>query len=246
MNSDYLQLHNLQQRIQTLIQDVLREQPDDPYMYMVSQLRSGKESLRGEEKPKNKEGPKSVVPAPPMSPPPGNQSGPRKGRHFAPTDKEKDAKFEPPMPQEEAKTMESVRKEESTRLATDILSRAREKTIESATMKEQVRSSLRAAYAGSAVTLSPEYHKALTRWTLNAALLGACNAIGNDEVKSKECFSAGASLGRVSMPTPVVDLGQASGGGSWGEWLAENENKMTPSKIFIAASLTGKSTIPAN
>lgn len=36
---DYLEHHQLQQRIQSLIQDVLREQPDNPYKYMVEQLR---------------------------------------------------------------------------------------------------------------------------------------------------------------------------------------------------------------
>merc|ERR1719150_863492 len=36
---DYLDHHQLQQRIQSLIQDVLREQPDDPYRYTLEQLR---------------------------------------------------------------------------------------------------------------------------------------------------------------------------------------------------------------
>jgi len=40
MTRDYLDRHQLQQRIQGLIQEVLREQPDNPYKYMVEQLRN--------------------------------------------------------------------------------------------------------------------------------------------------------------------------------------------------------------
>lgn len=48
VTKDYLDQHHLQQRVQGLIQDVLREQPDDPYRYMLTQLRkvqAGEEAL---------------------------------------------------------------------------------------------------------------------------------------------------------------------------------------------------------
>jgi hypothetical protein len=44
LTRDYLDQHQLQQRIQTLIQDVLREQPDNPYKYMLEQLRKAQAS----------------------------------------------------------------------------------------------------------------------------------------------------------------------------------------------------------
>merc|ERR1711879_876792 len=40
---DYLDHHQLQQRIQSLIQDVLREQPADPYRCMLEQLKKGRD-----------------------------------------------------------------------------------------------------------------------------------------------------------------------------------------------------------
>lgn len=61
---DYLDHHQLQQRIQSLIQDVLREQPDNPYKYMLQQLRKTKGANRAEKQeseplvPRAPEGPK--------------------------------------------------------------------------------------------------------------------------------------------------------------------------------------------
>jgi hypothetical protein len=43
LTRDYLDHHQLQQRIQSLIQDVLREQPENPYKYMLGQLRKAKD-----------------------------------------------------------------------------------------------------------------------------------------------------------------------------------------------------------
>lgn len=39
LNREYLEHHKMESRIQTLILDVLREQPGDPYRYMLEQLR---------------------------------------------------------------------------------------------------------------------------------------------------------------------------------------------------------------
>jgi len=78
---DYLDYHQLQQRIQSLIQDVLREQPEDPYRYMLEQLRKaqaagGGGGATGAEVQAAPVAP--TLPRPPGSPPPG-----RKGRSHA-------------------------------------------------------------------------------------------------------------------------------------------------------------------
>eukprot|EP00747_Dinoflagellata_sp_TGD_P184380 gnl/TRDRNA2_/TRDRNA2_39943_c0_seq1.p1 gnl/TRDRNA2_/TRDRNA2_39943_c0~~gnl/TRDRNA2_/TRDRNA2_39943_c0_seq1.p1 ORF type:complete len:402 (-),score=60.70 gnl/TRDRNA2_/TRDRNA2_39943_c0_seq1:105-1310(-) len=63
---DYLNQHQLQQRIQSLIQDVLREQPDDPYKYMLSMLRKSRETER-----KDPKAPSAAKPPLKPSPPQG-------------------------------------------------------------------------------------------------------------------------------------------------------------------------------
>eukprot|EP00930_Biecheleria_cincta_P092910 TRINITY_DN8299_c0_g1_i3.p1 TRINITY_DN8299_c0_g1~~TRINITY_DN8299_c0_g1_i3.p1 ORF type:complete len:208 (+),score=42.95 TRINITY_DN8299_c0_g1_i3:59-625(+) len=48
VTKDFLNQHHLHRRVQGLIQDVLREQPQDPYRYMLTQLRkvqAGEETL---------------------------------------------------------------------------------------------------------------------------------------------------------------------------------------------------------
>jgi len=106
VTKDYLDQHHLQQRVQGLIQDVLREQPQDPYRYMLTQLRkvqAGEETLPEmplqegaalaaaaaetaaaaipPEKPKEPEEP--LVPRPPDKPKPsGARPAPAAGRQI--------------------------------------------------------------------------------------------------------------------------------------------------------------------
>eukprot|EP00930_Biecheleria_cincta_P092908 TRINITY_DN8299_c0_g1_i1.p1 TRINITY_DN8299_c0_g1~~TRINITY_DN8299_c0_g1_i1.p1 ORF type:complete len:405 (+),score=69.96 TRINITY_DN8299_c0_g1_i1:59-1216(+) len=106
VTKDYLDQHHLQQRVQGLIQDVLREQPQDPYRYMLTQLRkvqAGEETLPEvplkegaalaaaaaeaaaakppAEKPKDPEEP--LVPRPPDKPKPsGARPAPAAGRQI--------------------------------------------------------------------------------------------------------------------------------------------------------------------
>lgn len=91
MTRDYLDRHQLQQRIQGLIQEVLREQPDNPYKYMVEQLRrsqgngaaigSSSESKESPVTPAKRveEAKQPLVPRSPDKPKP---DGPR-GRNFS-------------------------------------------------------------------------------------------------------------------------------------------------------------------
>lgn len=73
--TDYLDHHQLQQRIQSLMQDVLREQPGDPYRYMLEQLKT----YRAEPAADANASQSSVVPHPPASP--KSNGSPRKGKH---------------------------------------------------------------------------------------------------------------------------------------------------------------------
>jgi len=84
LTRDYLDQHQLQQRIQSLIQDVLREQPDNPYKYMLQQLRKAKGGSEAEKQdiapgpgrtpaqpePAPREEAKPLVPRPPEQPKP--------------------------------------------------------------------------------------------------------------------------------------------------------------------------------
>jgi len=170
---EYLESHNLQQRIQTLIQDVLRVQPDDPYRFMLSQLRSSQDGARP-----------AVVPVPPAAPPPGHQSGPRKGRHVVASAGGAAA--------DRADDEDDV--DGAKRLLADLL--------KAATPREQVRLALARAYQRSAAILSPEYHRAVTRWTLDLALLNACNLIGGDQEKRDACFDPDDETEFEPLPQP--------------------------------------------
>lgn len=79
---DYLDHHQLQQRIQSLIQDVLREQPENPYKYMLQQLRKAQSGGKNDKEPAIASSPasptqdaKSTVPRPPEAPKPAVARG---------------------------------------------------------------------------------------------------------------------------------------------------------------------------
>ncbi|CAK9031498.1 unnamed protein product, partial [Durusdinium trenchii] len=74
---DYLETHKVQQRIQHLIQEVLREAPEDPYKFMLQQLREIQATT-----PKRGSRPQEVLlPQPPDKPkPPGSRPAPAPGR----------------------------------------------------------------------------------------------------------------------------------------------------------------------
>lgn len=57
--NDYLDKHGLTEKVQGLIEEVLRDQPDDPFRFMLDRLRKSKEPL---------------VPKPPDGPPNGNKA----------------------------------------------------------------------------------------------------------------------------------------------------------------------------
>eukprot|EP00747_Dinoflagellata_sp_TGD_P020823 gnl/TRDRNA2_/TRDRNA2_128078_c0_seq1.p1 gnl/TRDRNA2_/TRDRNA2_128078_c0~~gnl/TRDRNA2_/TRDRNA2_128078_c0_seq1.p1 ORF type:complete len:151 (-),score=28.51 gnl/TRDRNA2_/TRDRNA2_128078_c0_seq1:184-636(-) len=70
MGLNYLDTHQLNQRVQKLVEDIVREQPEDPYRYMVQQLRKTKEQ---EGKSSNVEPKSPLVPKPPGGSAPSNR-----------------------------------------------------------------------------------------------------------------------------------------------------------------------------
>jgi hypothetical protein len=89
MTRDYLERHQLQQRIQGLIQEVLREQPDNPYKYMVEQLRKA-QACRPQASTGG-DGEKAKQPLVPKSPDKPKPDGPR-GRSLGNTKPADDTK----------------------------------------------------------------------------------------------------------------------------------------------------------
>lgn len=271
---DYMDQHHLQQRIQSLIQDVLREQPDDPFRYMFEQLRRYKASeaeksqepappappapkvpkvedavLPVESAPKAaapvQESAKApLVPVAPAKPRPPEHKAPRSGRSFVnPSAKEEVAQRKAQSWQEarqltravirtvlqasgcmrvaEESLREHAQKDAARELVSGILSRAREKAVAKAlssmTVHEQARLTVRMLLRESAVRVSPEYKRALARWTIHCAFRGAANIIGSKEDMWKDCFIGDHASRRVSLPMPIVFLNAES---SWGNWLS--------------------------
>lgn len=72
------------------------------------------------------------------------------------------------------------------------------------------RASVCMSMRGAAVLLTPEYHRAVTRWTVHVALRGAARLMG---------LKRGSDSGgrRISIPTPIVFLESERSG--WGDML---------------------------
>merc|ERR1712232_61988 len=96
---EYLNQHLLQQHIQVLIQDVLRQQPENPYEYMLEQLKrdfSSKINEAGGTAYKTA----PPVPAPPMVPKPPDKPCPaKKGRNFVAGKRPSNEDVNPPVSQ---------------------------------------------------------------------------------------------------------------------------------------------------
>jgi len=70
MTREYLERHKLQQHIQSLIQDVLRDQPTEPYKHMIAQLKDVQRERRGEPVARPQKLPPITVPRPAKAEPP--------------------------------------------------------------------------------------------------------------------------------------------------------------------------------
>jgi hypothetical protein len=230
---DYLEHHQLQQKIQSIIQDVLHHQPEDPYSHMLQLLQASK---------KQQPAPQASAPMVPRAPdaPKPEGSAPRKGplnsgNNAAGTSGGKqEAKMQLArwtvrqvlrMPAcvkvSEESFRAASRKELTASLVTSILRSARDKSCATVaagqSVSTQARASVTMLLGYSAVYLSPEYRLACCRWAVRLSYRGAANIIGAREDYRVACFASDDSRRRVSLPTPIVFLG---GDQSWGQWLS--------------------------
>eukprot|EP00931_Biecheleriopsis_adriatica_P068120 TRINITY_DN42149_c0_g1_i1.p1 TRINITY_DN42149_c0_g1~~TRINITY_DN42149_c0_g1_i1.p1 ORF type:complete len:385 (-),score=92.27 TRINITY_DN42149_c0_g1_i1:118-1272(-) len=239
VKKDYLDSHHLQQRIQGLIQDVLREQPDDPYRYMLSQLRkvqAGEASLpdgpREEAATEAPAEPKeALVPRPPDKPKPaGNRPAPAAGRTIVPPKVQLDytgwklsrhiLRYALESPKcraaSEFDLRDAVCDKAAKAMAKDVLDEARQRAVKKAlsesTPKEQAKVVIRSACKAAAFYLSREYKRALAKWTVSYILTRAVNVIGRSEYADEVLVHTE----HLPEPTPVVYLEASS---SWAEWL---------------------------
>jgi len=79
---EYLAAHNLQSHLQNMIQDVLREQPENPYRYMLGSLKAMRDARKVKVKAEKDEATAPLVPRAPAGPPP-ESGAPRRARQFA-------------------------------------------------------------------------------------------------------------------------------------------------------------------
>mmetsp|Transcript_49905 Transcript_49905/g.93543 ORF Transcript_49905/g.93543 Transcript_49905/m.93543 type:complete len:354 (-) Transcript_49905:295-1356(-) len=242
LTRDYLDHHQLQQRIQSLIQDVLREQPENPYKYMLEQLRKAQaEKSKKDEPTPAAEQASAEAPKQPMAPRPPAQPKPEKtGRNLhSQTKPASDSKavevavpngVKPPQSQAHAAARysislvlrgksclaaaeeslrQSARREAAKSMTALVMGAVTQKLIQSTQIetRELARMSVSLSMRGAAVLLTPEYHRALTRWAVHVALRGATDILGLKEDKSR----------RESIPTPIVFLQSERQG--WGDWL---------------------------
>jgi hypothetical protein len=234
---DYLDHHQLQQKIQNLIQDVLHNQPDDPYRYMLQQLKQGQASPEdavdaSAKEPAGATEESSLVPRPPQEPKPASGS-PRKGRGSkGGADEAAGGSSEAQLAAmwtirqvlqlpacigaAEDSLRERVWRDQSVGMAASIMVKARDTAATADLNKAQEPP---AAVDKASLYLTPEYHHALVHWTMSVCLRGAANIIGEDEARRKECFADEDSRRRISLPTPIVYLTAER---SWGQWLSRD------------------------
>jgi len=195
---EYLDKHRLQQKIQDMIQEVLHEQPRDPYRYMLEQLRKVKAAQVS-----------AQAPAPAPAPAPRSRPGRdlvRASLHSV---------FHSPTcaALANASVHQAVHRDAARQMAADALGGYPREVAPEAPVREQARSVVRFTLANSSDLLAPDYQRAVVRWTIQNAMRGATsNVLGS--------HGEGAQAGRSSttLPTPIVSLGGAEN--SWGQWLS--------------------------
>jgi len=248
---DYLDSHHLQQRVQGLIQDVLREQPLDPYRYMLNQLRkvqAGEEALpeipkkEGDALAESKEK-EPLVPKPPEQPKTGRPAPNtcRTTKAGLDTKAWTTSSFivrhvlesKPCRSVGEASVKEAFALQASKGLSTTIVDRARERAVKKAlsgsTPKEQAKVLIRSCVRTAALYLSKEYNRALTKWSVSCLMCGAVQVIGQKSEYADTCLLSTPEA--VPEPTPFVFLNTKA---SWAEWLSPaSSNASTPSHRSI-------------
>jgi len=233
---EYLQTHNLQQRVQNLIQGLLESKPEDPYRFMVDELRRSRQPRR------SKEGTDADEAAPKVPRPPDGPSPKVRFRRFGTGLQEERRVFAPkarwsalkeglPVSRAVVRSVlesekclqvgvEAIRKQtqmnESRRLTEGILGSASRKVEAEAaehSSLEVSRALLADVFTRTSIRFSTEYRRAMVHWTIRCALHGALNIFDANQEKYRGCAT---SWRRWSLPTPVVNLTPSS---DWGRWL---------------------------
>jgi hypothetical protein len=208
---DYLEQHQLQRRIQEMIQEVLRVQPSDPYSYMLEQLHKSKAKVPALSM---KSGPDEHPSSQGHRPPPGMAQWTVR------------TLLETPRCTQVAKAslQEEVCRNAAASMAESSLSNFFQKAEtgfveepqEEDSVGAQARAVVRLSLKGSAVLMSPDYKRAVTRWTINCSIRAAVTPqVVQDPDES-------ASLRRSSLPMPMVYLG---GDCSWGAMLSNGSRR---------------------
>lgn len=241
---DYLDRHQLQQRIQSLIQDVLREQPDNPYKYMLEMLKKEKDPATA----KQTQEPKPLVPRPPEQPKPETRPGAARhqvavtakpevdtveslGQDDLTSEAYKAARFSVvnllrmPRCQQAAQLSlrKAVRETSAKSISGLVLNSVKEKIADGVARGSGQRDLARSA-AEAEVVLTPEYNRALATWARHVAYRGAGHILGVARVRRDSEDDGGR---RSSMPQPIVFL-ECQGGFSWGSSMG---SKGSPGKV---------------
>jgi hypothetical protein len=233
MTRDYLENHQLQQCIQNLIQDVLRVQPNNPYQYMLEQLRKEKGNRGGESAQAKSEAKEPLAPRPPDKPKPENGF---RGRSMPSPSKASTTTDAPPPGSDyanpaarysvmlmlnseacrkvaEESLRDEVRKEVAANMGSLASNAIKDKLVSQASRSD---SSERRSIATlpNPASLDPSlFHRALVKWAAHLSFRGACRINGYSSEVSK---ATDATESNQALPTPYVFLEAGTG---WGQWL---------------------------
>lgn len=251
VTKDYLDQHHLQQRVQGLIQDVLREQPEDPYRYMLTQLRkvqAGEEALpelplkegaplaaaaaaAAAEKPPEE----PLVPRPPDKPKPsGARPAPAAGRQIKAQVETKGWSLSKHVVRcvlessrirklGESSIRLGVAKQESVGMTTSILEQARERAVKRALGGPTPKDMAKILIRSSIKTAAVYLSKEYTR----ALTKWSVSYFLHQAVKSiGDSGNADGILIEETVdtkaPKPIVFLDTSA---SWAEWLSPSSSK---------------------
>jgi hypothetical protein len=250
MTRDYLEHHQLQQRIQSLIQDVLREQPDNPYKYMVSQLRKTQSGIKQSGSANSAEEAKAMVPKPPDAPKPAGGGGrPAKQKQKQSVDYQSNPQkieFEivRPIRTPQGPDQMAARFSVQNVLRMPKCVAAAERSLRDAARVEWAQTSMgliinsvKEKLVSDMAAPPRQSARDLARASLQYSMEGAAVLLSPDYHRAISAWARcvayrGAStiLGnerRASLPTPIVFL--EGGGSSWGTWTS-NGAVRKPSK----------------
>mmetsp|Transcript_42513 Transcript_42513/g.92384 ORF Transcript_42513/g.92384 Transcript_42513/m.92384 type:complete len:343 (+) Transcript_42513:62-1090(+) len=226
----YLEEHKVQQRIQSLIQEVLREAPEDPYKFMLQQLREIQAST-----PRHVRSEEPLQPHPPDQPKPAGGRPPAPGRVL--TQKQVDKSAWKASKHVVRSVLESPRcrylGEESIQLGVCqkaargmtkcIMESACQTVVSEASGRKEVRAVaqqvVKATVASASHMVYLQKSGILSKCTIRSVLIGAIQRLGSSD----------ATLDCLDQPLQPQDLvALATRSSSWAEWLVGEDKQLAP------------------